>query len=33
VGAGNICSNIENALVRAREIHEETSPALSRQAG
>jgi SulP family sulfate permease len=32
VGAPNICSSIESALVRAREIHEEM-PALSRQAG
>ena len=33
VGAPNICSSIESALVRAREIHEETSLALSHQAG
>jgi SulP family sulfate permease len=33
VGARNICSSIESALVRAGEIHDESSAALSRLAG
>jgi SulP family sulfate permease len=32
VGASNICSSVETALARAREIHEQSLPALARQA-